>query len=455
MNKHHILGVAAIAASLASLPAQWAQANPATSPGPRAAAGMATDAAGNLILFGGDTGGFPSPATNQTWRYDDTTWTQLSPTTSPTPKLGITLVYDTNRGVFVSYGSLNTSIFGGASVDQTWEFNGTTWTQVTPTTTPGGLGGYGACFDSLRNKLVLYGGLPDNFFPIDSNQTWEYDGTNWALITTTGSPGPLENPAMCFHAGLGQTILFGGIDVQIGGNDTTWAYDGTNWTALPVTGSKPPVRTGARMVYDPFRGVCVLTGGSDPTNGQPIVDTWEFDGAAWTQVPSVTSGRSLAMLAFLPGRRQVVEFGGFNPLTFSYFGDTWEYGAKSRSFGSGCAGSAGVPTLTASDAPRLGAPYTLTIGNLNPTVNVGVVVIGLTELPGVALDPIGMTGCLGYVSADLLVTVTGTGGSAAWTWSPVSGPLGATFVAQGLSLDPSINPAWLVASNAVGGVLGY
>ena len=87
---------------------------------------------GHVLMFGGDTGAFPSPASNQTWSYDGSTWTQLNPLTSPTGKLGIQLVFDSNRGVFVMYGSSNTSAFGGASVNQTWEFDGTTWTQVFP-----------------------------------------------------------------------------------------------------------------------------------------------------------------------------------------------------------------------------------------------------------------------------------------------------------------------------------
>ncbi len=448
---HHITKtfLTVIAASIAvnTACAQWAQITPTTSPSARSGPGAATMANGDILMTGG---ALNVGASNQTWRYDGTTWTQLG--TGPT-KAGFDLVHDTNRAVFVAYGGTNTSPFGGASNNQTWEFDGTTWTQVTPlTTTPGGLGLYGACFDSVRNKLVLYGGLANSMFPIDSNITWEWNGIDWAQITTVGNPGPLERPAMCFHAGIAKTVMFGGIDVQIGGVDTTWLYDGTTWSAAPVTGPKPSVRTGAKMAYDSIRGVCVLTGGVDPFNGNAIVDTWEFDGTAWAQVPSVTTGRYSAALAFSPARRQMVQFGGVSP-PFATLGDTWEYGAKLRTFGTGCAGTNGVPALTANDAPRLGSPFTLTLGNLNPAVNVGVIVFGGTELPGIPLDGIGMPGCLAYASPDLLFTITGAAGSASWNWPSVAAPFGASLVMQGLSLDP-VNPLWLVASNAVAVTVG-
>lgn len=445
----------AVLLTAATASAQWQQITPTTGAGNLAAAGMTFDpVSGNVLMFGGDNGTF-TPS-NKTWSYNGTTWTQLAPAVSPTAKVGIELVYDANRGVFVMYGSMNTSPFGGSSVDQTWEFDGASWTQVFPTTTPGGLGAYGACFDSVRNRVVLYGGVANNFFPIAESGTWEFNGTNWASITTTGTPGPLERPAMCFHAGLGRTVLFGGIDPQIGGVDTTWSYDGTDWTVVPVSGPKPAPRSGAKLAYDNVRGVCVLVGGADPMTGSPMGDTWEFDGTSWTLVPSTVPATWQPMLTFIPTRRQMLLYGGMNPSTFSYHSTTREYGARFTTFGSGCAGSNGVPALSALDAPRLGGTLTLTLANLNPAVNVAIYALGLSSIPPVALDGIGMIGCTAYVSPDALLT----GGAAAGNSTlPIALPttlglLGASIFAQGLSLDPAVNPAWLVASNAAEGVMG-
>lgn len=452
MNQH-ILGTTVLLLAAATASAQWHQATPSASPTARGGAGMTYDpVTGNVLMFGGDTGAFPSPASNQTWSYNGSTWTQLTPTASPTGKIGIQLVHDSNRGVFVMFGSLNTSAFGGASVNQTWEFDGTTWTQVFPTTTPGGLGLYGACFDSVRNKVVLYGGVANSMFPIAANGTWEFNGTNWAQVTTVGTPGPLERPAMCFNEVLGRTVLFGGIDPQIGGTDTTWLYDGTNWVAAAVAGPKPLARTGARMVYDSVRGVCVLTGGMDPMTGSPIVDTWEFNGVGWKQVQSVTTGRRDGMLAYVPARQSVVQFGGI--AGFSYLADTWEY-TKPRVIGSGCLGSNGVPALDAAAAPRLGQNYVQDLTNLHPAIGLGLLVLSLTEIAPTPLDAIGMTGCYAYVTPDVLVSLTAVGSSASFSLAIPSTPslVGTQLMSQGISVDP-VNPAWLVTSNALGGLIG-
>lgn len=449
-----ILGLSVLALA-ASASAQWTLISPATNPGSRAAAPMAYfPPNGNVIMFGGDNGGFSPPA--QTWSYDGTTWSQLAPATSPSAKVGAELVYDALRQVLVMYGSLNTSPFGGSSVDQTWEYNGTTWSQVFPTTTPGGLGAYGACYDSARNRTVLYGGTANSFFPIAESGTWEYNGTDWALITTVGSPGPLERPAMCFHQGLGVSILFGGIDPQVGGVDTTWSYNGTTWTAIAVTGPKPPARSGGKLAYDSVRGVCLLTGGTDPTTGSPIVDTWEFNGTAWTQIANTVAGRWLPMLTFMTNRRQMVLYGGLNPTTFSYFSTTHEYGARLRTFGTGCAGSNGVPAMSALDAPRLGSTYALTLANLNVSVPVAVYAVGFAAITPTPLGSIGMTGCTAYISPDALFTGASAAGASTLSISiPTTlGLLGASLFAQGISLDPGVNPASLTASNATEGTLG-
>lgn len=450
--------VTAIATS--SLCAQWQLASPTSAPSARYGHGLTYDASANRVLLFGGSAGFST--SNETWAYDGSNWQQLSPTASPNGHTGIDMVHDPVRGVTLMYGGMSTSFFGGPSVDQTWEFDGTTWTQVFPVTTPGGLGNYGMAYDLVRQRVVLFGGSSNSFFPIAAADTWEFDGTNWALRTPATNPGPLERPAMCFHQGLGRTVLFGGIDPQFGGNDTTWLYDGTTWTAAAVTGARPSVRTGAKMAYDSVRGVCVLSGGVDPMNGSPIVDTWQFDGASWTQVPTVNSGRYAHGMAFLPTSRQVVLFGGSNPATFSDLGDTWLFGATATAFGSGCLGSNGVPQLAAVDAPRLGSTYTLNLGNLPLGSGAAFVAVGFSNqtsplgaLP-FALDGIGMTGCASLTSAEALVLVPVNAGTATVATAI---PSSVAFVAltlhhQGFAIDAAANAAGATASNGITGVVG-
>jgi hypothetical protein len=58
------------------------------------------------------------------------------------------------RGVVVMTGGFST-----LRHSDTWEFNGTTWTDRTTATTYGARSSHGMAFDASRNKLVIYGGF--------------------------------------------------------------------------------------------------------------------------------------------------------------------------------------------------------------------------------------------------------------------------------------------------------
>ena len=466
MNKI-LLGATALTLA-ASATAQWQQANPTASPAPLSYHAQCYDLVnGRTYAFGGDTLGGPFGAvSDQTYAFDGTTWTNVSPATGPSGRTLCEMVYDLNRGVSVLYGGVPLYPFGGGpALDETWEWDGTNWTQVFPVNSPGGMANYGMAYDSSRGRTVLYGGQQDTFFVLDSNQTWEFDGVDWTQVNPATNPGPLERTQMCFHAGLQRTVLFGGFDVQGFWNDDVWLWDGTNWTIAPITGTRPPVLAGAAMEYDSFNQTILVAGGYDPAVGgfnAETDQTWVLDlnSNTWTQVTnSFTTARSGARASFDQGRRQMVMFGGFSAATFSPLADTWEFGARSESIGSGCAGSNGVPTLNAIDAPRFGQTYTLNVTGMNPAINLGVIAFSNSEIdPGLDLGVlIGMTGCTAYVGADILETVAGAAGNGSWsTVMPTTpGLLGATLLGQFYSFDPGINSFGFVNSNAHKGTLGY
>jgi hypothetical protein len=455
-----LLGAIALSVTLSSLSAQWTQVAPAASPTARSGAAITTGPTGNLVMFGGN---LAFGATNQTWSYNGSTWTQLSTTGTPSARSNTELVYDPNAGVYRMYGGVQNGFIGSTVFDQTWEFNGTAWSQsVIVGATPGGTCQHGSSFDTVHNVMVIYGGLPNPFFPIDSDQTWEFNGTSWTQTAASPAvnPGPLERPAMCFHVGIGQTVLFGGIDVQTGANDKTWLYDaGTNaWSELVVAGPKPAPRTGAKMAYDPIRGVCVLTGGADPLdpNGQTYFqDAWEFNGQVWTQIATgVTGSRMDSMIAFMPNRNRMVQFGGANFSTFVFYNDTWEW--QTGTFGAGCAGTNGTPALSVNASPRLGQSWTVTVSNANPTLNIGLLAFGFATFPGIDLGPVlGMPGCFAFTTPDVVTSVlTGAAGSFSWTWPSVSGAVGDRFHAQALCLDPTVNAFGFTISNALTATVG-
>jgi sugar lactone lactonase YvrE len=96
----------------------WTQLSPATSPQARGYAVMAYDAAfSQVLLFGGEGNGTGFPFLNDTWTWNGTTWTQLAPVTSPEARFSATMAYDPSSGQVV--------LFGGGSNSG---FLGDTWT---------------------------------------------------------------------------------------------------------------------------------------------------------------------------------------------------------------------------------------------------------------------------------------------------------------------------------------
>ena len=449
-----------------TLTAQWAQVTPVVEPSARGDVAMCDfPATGGVLLFGGNTLTFPNAQSDETWGYDGTTWTNLAPATTPLAAGGARLVHDSTRGVAVLFGGLGNSPISPPVYNRTWEFNGVDWTDVTPVPSPNGRHSHAMAFDVARNVTVMFGGEPGGLLIGGFADTWEFDGATgtWTQVAATSTPGPRTKHAMCYALTAGACVMFGGFNPLAPGgafSDETWLFDGTSWTTASVTGARPQPRFGAEMVYDSTRAVCVLTGGLDTAN-LPLNDTWEYDPVTNTWTPlltTYTTGRRSMGLAYDLARATTVMFGGITVPATSTVPGTWELSTRSLAFGSGCAGSNGVPTLDAIDAPRFGQTYTLNMTGLNTTFGLGVIAFSNFKLtPPLDLGLlIGMTGCTGYVPADALETVVGAGGNASWSvlMPTTPGLLGATIVGQLFSFDQGINAFGFVSSNAHIGTLG-
>lgn len=133
-------------------------------------------------------------------------------------------------------------------------------------------------------------------------------------------------------------------------------------------------------------------------------------------------------------------------------------------FGTGCSGTAGIPSLRAVGPmrPDLGSTFVTEVGGMPTAAGAAVGVLGLSSvlsngnnLP-LDLAPLGMPGCVQLVSADALALLGAANGRASWPLTvPAQGALlGLSFHQQALVPDPGANLAGLLASNAGRGVLG-
>ena len=297
----------------------WTQLSLSNAPSARFLGAMAYDAAtGTMMLFGGYDAG---ELVNDTWAWNGTTWTRLFPATSPPVLYYRSMTYDAANGTLVLFGGRD---YSAAFHNETWTWNGSTWTQMSPATSPPARAGAAMTYDPATGNVVLFGGYSDSGSGY-LNDTWTWNGSTWTQQTPTSSPPVEYGSAMAFDSSTGNVVLFGGEGDGVANNDT-WTWNGASWTELfPAT--SPPALYAAGFADYPGTGSMVLFGGSSNTVGA-TGDTWTWNGSTWSQqllTPSPTV-RWLPSMAYDPATGNELLFGGITT-GFAYLGDTWNYDA--------------------------------------------------------------------------------------------------------------------------------
>lgn len=309
---------------------------------------MTYDANRNIIVLFG-------PACTQTWEYDGTSWTQRFPAHNPPAS---TLRY----GMMVYDSYLGTSVLLACPDDcETWEYDGNDWSRTYTNHTPGNT--YGMVYDSGRNVVVSLGGNGG------WAETWEYDGDDWIQRYPVDYPKFKSQPAMAYDNQRGVTVLFGGGWItELWNLHETWEYDGINWALLDPT-HHPEERSGAAMVYNSVDGTMIMFGG-DITDDygwhRGLTDqTWIWNGIDWSSdIPAGSpSPRVWHAMTYDSHRQRTVLFGGVETGNV-YLTDTWEYPVNLSATPSPTLTL--TPTLVFTRTPRPTATETPTI-TLTPT----------------------------------------------------------------------------------------
>jgi hypothetical protein len=227
----------------------------------RGDAAIAYDEAHHVTLM---FGGTQASQLDDTWQWDGATWTQLFPNTVPPASSGA-MVYDAALGSLVL-------VLGDSGGAQTWLWDGSDWSQRTPSSTgPTEVAGFGVAYDRGRRRVVYFGGT---FMAGGlSNETWEWDGTTWQSIVSPLAPDPRTGVMLVYDEVLGRVVLFGGDESGSQRQSDTWEWDGTTWHERLVATS-PPARSVAGITYDRARGRTVIFGGVTGTT--VLGDTWTY-----------------------------------------------------------------------------------------------------------------------------------------------------------------------------------
>ena len=285
-----------------------------------------------LVLFGGaaqpNTAKGGQPVVNETWTWDGTYWALQRSTVSPTPRHDAAMAYDAGHRVVVLYGGIAATSSAGsggqAAVSDTWTWNGSAWNQQHPRHEPVLSFDWPAtmAFDPVSKTVLLYG-----FAKITSgnvtnmtSQTWSWNGTDWTQLSPSAMPQGMGQ----LVGGAANLYLITSAGDRVGGIYVTemWRWDGTGWTILGPSNDLVAVLGGA--AFDPQHGRIVLVNvdtwtwdGSKWTRQHPqsspsavgylayfaplheVVswgdryanssnDMWAWDGATWSQVQAGT-----------------------------------------------------------------------------------------------------------------------------------------------------------------------
>lgn len=270
----------------------WTQLTPANAPSPRRWAAMFYHTGiGRTVLFGGNTASGANTAasySNETWTWDGGNWTLLTPATSPSPRARGFFGFDPTSNAAIYYGGRNTGALG-----DTWRFDGFDWTQLTTNPGPGsagvpGLFAYGATYDLLRGRHVIYGGTRTGG---TLAATWEFDGVaTWVdRGAQVGGPASRTGCSLSYVPALAASVLWGGFQTAFLGD--TWTYQTDD---LAVS---QPVGTGCAGTV----GVPQLTDGNAPWAGdlyQLACTGLSPAGVAFATIGFSTTSWSLGALPF-------------------------------------------------------------------------------------------------------------------------------------------------------------
>lgn len=393
-----------------------------------------------------------------------------------------------------------------ASARETWTWDGQAWANLG--VAPSGLGAlvwHAATQQLLGLRAPTSGGTGSHELVAWSGASW----TNIATVAIGGSAGQDEWTIGAYDPLRGESVFRTSLS-----NVTTIVFDGSNLFVRPMASQPTSSYSGPEaMAWDPAAGRVVLAREESVVQwsgsvwfGMPLVRFYEWSGFGWNLRYPASAPGLLGAMATDAQRQRVVMLDGDHPAsttlgasqpyhTWSYgngittrlttygpaprqgaamtfdttrnvvvlfgghgYSDTWEFdlgpSASFTTFGSGCPGSRGTPTLTAQGGslPRIGTTFTMQANNLPWS---GAVFLGLgfsdqsyggTPLPA-DLGMLGAPGCSLLTSLEALSPITNVLGAASWSLEVPAIPGGEFFV-QVFPVDPAVNALGLTSSNA-------
>jgi len=238
---------------------RWLQRTGGAVPPARAQGQIAYDPLANQTVMFGGAG---STTFADTWTWDGQAWTQQFPTTTPT-----------NYGPMAFDGHNVTMLAGAytgpASVLDTWRWTGSNWINTTSSSSPLLRFQMAIGSDPLRGGIVMFGGrLPSQAGNV-TDETWTFDGMTWTKRDVPIHPSARRGGTLAWNASR-KTLVLVGDDFDV------WEWNGSAWSQVAIAGV-PAKRSNASATRAlDGGGTLVLYGASVATTPTLYDEIWEL-----------------------------------------------------------------------------------------------------------------------------------------------------------------------------------
>ncbi|HEY3446155.1 MAG TPA: kelch repeat-containing protein [Myxococcales bacterium] len=278
---------------------------PDASPGGRYGHAMAfDDKEGEMVLYGGTNAEYTGWVSyDDTWLWDGAVWRPARYTgTPPSGRCYHAMAYDRTREKVVLYGGQSfwpaewmcpPCGFPFAARD-TFEWDGGRWKEAFPegVEAPTTLVSHAMTY-SQRGPVLMFGGGSWIFGGSPLDETWAWDGVSWTQAVhgahDDGSPEARSGHTLTYDAKRSRAVLFGGSSKDDYSLGDTWEWDDGSF-ARP--GQVARFAFAAAQTEEATTLVSItatwVAGGSGENEGSPVsgVSTWVWDRGSFMPVSS-------------------------------------------------------------------------------------------------------------------------------------------------------------------------
>lgn len=234
-------------------------------------------------------------AEGQTWEWNGAGWKHRTNGPHPTALFSTALAWDGVGCRVLLFGGALTDAPNAVALDETWAWNGEQWAQLHPTHAPSARRLHAMAWDPARQRIVLFGGADAGAVLGD---TWEWTGADWQRAATEQVQVSAGH-AMAFDA-INQRVMAAPTNsapAVWGSSNGSWEWTGSTWVRVSFSSGGPPAcELSASMAADLIEHRLVWLCGSGN-------QTWVWDGIRWQRYPAFDRGFYVASLVWSPAGR--------------------------------------------------------------------------------------------------------------------------------------------------------